>query len=103
MTRYDYDKIVQDEAFQNLQKRRNTFIFPFTAFFVVATLLFPILTGYTTILNNVAFWNISYAWLYALMLFIMVWTLVMLYINKAKSFDKASEDIVKRYKKGEIE
>jgi uncharacterized membrane protein (DUF485 family) len=98
---YDYDKIAKDEAFQALKAKRNGFIFPVTVFFVIATLLFPVLTGYTTFLNNEAFWNISWAWIYALMLFIMVWVLVTLYMNKAKSFDRASEGLIAKYKRGQ--
>ncbi|WP_240663988.1 DUF485 domain-containing protein [Macrococcus sp. DPC7161] len=97
---YDYNKIAQSENFKSLVKSRNQFIFPLTLFFIVATLLFPILTGYTTILNTIAFWNISYAWLYAFLLFVMVWTLVTLYMRKAKSFDIASEQIIANHKRG---
>lgn len=85
-------------SLRNLKKQRNSFIFPITLFFVVATLLFTFLTGYTTFLNSNGFWNISWAWMYSLMLFIMVWTLVMLYTNKAKSFDKKVEHIIEKYK-----
>ncbi|MDT3994880.1 DUF485 domain-containing protein [Mammaliicoccus fleurettii] len=45
-----------------------------------------------------AFWNISWAWIYALLLFIMVWTLVTLYMRKAKSFDKDAEALLKTYR-----
>lgn len=98
MSRIDYEKIAHSDEYKALKKERNSFIFPITLFFVVATLLFPFLTGYTTFLNNIAFWNISWAWIYSLMLFVMVWTLVMLYMNKAKTFDKKAERIIEKYK-----
>ncbi|TDM12719.1 DUF485 domain-containing protein [Macrococcus lamae] len=97
---YDYDRIAHDNEFKELKAKRNRFIFPITIFFIIATLLFPILTGYTTFLNHIAFWNISWAWIYALLLFIMVWTLVTVYMNKARSFDMASEKIIVKYKGG---
>ncbi|TDM02230.1 DUF485 domain-containing protein [Macrococcus carouselicus] len=100
MSSLDYEKISRDKDFIALQHHRNQFIFPITVFFVLATLLFPILTGYTDILNKEAFWNISWAWIYALALFIMVWTLVTLYMSRAKTFDQESERIVERYKGG---
>ncbi|GGI40865.1 DUF485 domain-containing protein [Mammaliicoccus stepanovicii] len=98
MGEHDYKRIAQDPQFKELVKSRNRFILSVSIFFIFATLLFPVLTGYTTILNNIAFWNISWAWIYALLLFVMVWTLVMLYMQKAKSFDKASDEILKTYR-----
>ncbi|WP_414049003.1 DUF485 domain-containing protein [Macrococcus animalis] len=100
MNQQDYNKIAESQAFNDLVKSRNSFIFPLSVFFIIATLLFPILTGYTTILNNIAFWNISWAWVYAFLLFIMVWTLVTMYMSKAKSFDAASDRIISEYKRG---
>lgn len=102
MKQIDYEKIAHSEEFKSLKRERNKFIFPITLFFVIATLLFPVLTGYSTVLNNVAFWNISWAWVYALLLFVMVWTLVTLYMNKAKKLDKAVESIIDTYKREDI-
>ncbi|PTI38307.1 DUF485 domain-containing protein [Mammaliicoccus vitulinus] len=98
MTDHDFKRIAADPKFKELVKKRNSFIFPISIFFIFATLLFPVLTGYTTILNNIAFWNISWAWIYALLLFIMVWTLVTIYMRKAKSFDKDAEALLKTYR-----
>ncbi|WP_414054503.1 DUF485 domain-containing protein [Macrococcus equi] len=100
MNQQDYNKIAESKEFNDLVIARKSFIFPITIFFIVATLLFPILTGYTTVLNNIAFWNISWAWVYAFLLFIMVWTLVTIYMSKAKAFDDASERIISAYKRG---
>ncbi|UBH08684.1 DUF485 domain-containing protein [Macrococcus armenti] len=101
MKQYDYNAIASDEKFKQLQKSRKSFIFPISLFFIVATVLFPILTGYTTILNNEAFWNISWAWVYAFLLFVMVWTLVTIYMKKAKQFDLESERIIQEYRQGD--
>ncbi|QJF25870.1 DUF485 domain-containing protein [Mammaliicoccus vitulinus] len=98
MAEHDFKRIAADPKFKELVKKRNSFIFPISIFFIFATLLFPVLTGYTTILNNIAFWNISWAWIYALLLFIMVWTLVIIYMRKAKSFDKDAEALLKTYR-----
>lgn len=101
MNQQDYNKIAKSKEFNDLVKARKKFIFPITLFFIFATLLFPILTGYTTILNNIAFWNISWAWIYAFLLFVMVWTLVTMYMSKAKQFDIASESIINDFKRGD--
>lgn len=98
MVEHDYERIAEEPKFKELVKKRNAFIFPISIFFIVATLLFPVLTSYTDVLNTVAFWNISWAWIYALLLFVMVWTLVTIYMRKAKSFDKDAEELLKTYR-----
>lgn len=103
MIEHDYKRLAADPKFKMLLKKRHRFIFPISIFFIVATLLFPILTGYTTILNNIAFWNISWAWIYALLLFVMVWVLVTLYMKKSKSFDLAAEELLKAYREEKLE
>ncbi|BAH16790.1 DUF485 domain-containing protein [Macrococcoides caseolyticum] len=100
MEKNDYNLIAHSDNFKQLQKERKSFIFPILLFFIIATILFPILTGYTNFLNKEAFWNISWAWIYAFMLFIMVWTHVKLYMSKAKPFDIQSEAIINECRKG---
>src|SRR5699024_12561827 len=87
---------------KDLLSKRNRFIMPISVFFIIATLLFPVLTSYTTILNNEAFGNISWAWIYALMLFVMVWTLVTIYMRRAKAFDREADEIIRKYQEGEL-
>lgn len=103
MKEIDYEKIAEQPEFKALLSRRNKFIMPISVFFIIATLLFPVLTGYTTILNNEAFGNISWAWIYALLLFVMVWTLVTIYMKRAKIFDKEADEIIRKYREGEEE
>lgn len=101
MAKIDYALIASQPEFEELLKKRNRFILPISIFFIIATLLFPILTGYTTVLSNEAFGNISWAWIYAFFLFIMVWTLVTIYMKKAKEFDREADEIIKKYREGE--
>ncbi|AKG74240.1 DUF485 domain-containing protein [Salinicoccus halodurans] len=103
MKEIDYEKIAEQPEFKTLLSTRNKFIMPISIFFIIATLLFPVLTGYTTILNNEAFGNISWAWIYALLLFVMVWTLVTIYMKRAKIFDKEADEIIRKYREGEEE
>ncbi|WP_017549086.1 DUF485 domain-containing protein [Salinicoccus carnicancri] len=102
MKEIDYEKIAHQQEFRELLSKRNKFILPISVFFIIATLLFPVLTGYTTILNNEAFGNISWAWIYALLLFIMVWTLVTIYMRRAKAFDREADKIIRKYQEGEL-
>lgn len=103
MSKIDYEKIAEQPEFKDLLKKRIKFILPISVFFIIATLLFPVLTGYTTILNNEAFGNISWAWIYALLLFVMVWTLVTIYMKRAKIFDREADEIIRKYREGEYE
>ena len=102
MKEIDYEKIAHKQEFKDLLSKRNRFILTISIFFIIATLLFPVLTGYTTILNNEAFGNISWAWIYALLLFIMVWTLVTIYMRRAKAFDREADKIIREYQEGEL-
>ena len=98
MAEHDFKRLAADPKFKELLKKEIISYFLSLYSFIIATLLFPVLTGYTNILNNITFWNISWAWIYALLLFIMVWTLVTLYMRKAKSFDKDAEELLKAYR-----
>ncbi|KIH70106.1 MULTISPECIES: DUF485 domain-containing protein [Salinicoccus] len=101
MSNIDYKKISDQPEFEALLRKRNKFILPISIFFIIATLIFPVLTGYTDLLNYEAFGNISWAWIYAIMLFIMVWTLVTIYMKRAKEFDKEADEIIRKYREGE--
>jgi len=84
-----YSAIARSAQFQSLLKRKRRFIVPMTVFFLAFYFLLPILTSYTTILNEDAIGPISWAWLFAFAQFIMTWALCIAYSRKAKKFDEA--------------
>ncbi|WP_342525523.1 DUF485 domain-containing protein [Chryseomicrobium sp. FSL W7-1435] len=90
---YPYEDISNQENFKSLKKRKNKFILGVSIFFLVAYLTLPILTSYTTILNTPVIGDISLVWIYSLLLFVMTWTLCMIYVSKANGFDKEAEKI----------
>ena len=92
----DYTQIVQSRKFQNLLRKKRNFILPLSIFFFVFYFTLPILTAYSTVLNQEAFWNMSWAWIFAFAQFIMTWTLCTLYTKKARSFDAIAETIKKK-------
>lgn len=96
----DYLTITQSSKFQQLLKVKKAFILPMTIFFLVFYFALPILTSYTSILNNKAFGDITWAWIFAFAQFIMTWALCMIYSNKAAQFDELAEQVVKEAKEG---
>jgi len=92
----DYEKIINTPEFKSLVKRKRIFSTPYIIFFFIAYFTLPILTGYTTILENRAIGWMTWTWVYSLSMFVMVWVFTSIYMNKAKSFDIDVEEILKK-------
>ncbi|MDS9472938.1 DUF485 domain-containing protein [Sporosarcina pasteurii] len=93
----DYAKIIQTDEFKSLVKRKKKFAIPYVIFFFVVFFTLPILTSYTSILEARAIGWMTWTWVYAFGIFIMVWVLTSIYMNKAKEFDENVEEIIKKY------
>ena len=50
----DYDAIAKQESFKALVRKKSVFLWSMTVIFLVAYMLLPILTSYTTILHQKA-------------------------------------------------
>jgi uncharacterized membrane protein (DUF485 family) len=98
----DYSKIVQSSSFQKLLREKRNFIIPWSIFFLVFYFTLPILTSYTSVLNQTAFGSISWAWVFGAAQFIMTWALCIIYTNRASRFDKTVETIKESAAKGGI-
>lgn len=96
----DYTAVVKSEEFQQLLRKKRKFIVPMTIFFLSFFISLPLLTSYTTVLNTSAFGDVTWAWVYAFLQFVMTWTLCMIYNKKAESFDRLSEKILQSVRKG---
>ena len=92
----DYEKIINTPEFKNLVKRKRIFSTPYIIFFFIAYFTLPILTGYTSILENRAIGWMTWTWVYSLSMFVMVWVFTSIYMKKAKSFDIDVEEILKK-------
>ncbi|MDF2067730.1 MULTISPECIES: DUF485 domain-containing protein [Bacillaceae] len=99
-TSTNYTAIAQSPEFKELKRKKNRFILPMSLFFFVCYITLPILTSYTTILNVNAFGDVSWVWVYSIALFIMTWTLCMIYVRKANTFDQEANDILEKEKAG---
>lgn len=92
----DFEKIINTPEFKSLVKRKNAFATPYVILFFVVFFTLPILTSYTSILETRAIGWMTWTWVYSFGIFIMVWVLTSIYMNKAKEFDKDVEEILKK-------
>ncbi|MFC4356208.1 DUF485 domain-containing protein [Chryseomicrobium palamuruense] len=90
---YPYEEIANRDDFKSLKRKKNNFILYSSIFFLMAYIALPILTSYTTLLNTPVIGDISLVWIYSLLLFVMTWTLCMIYVKRANGFDKEAEKI----------
>jgi len=90
----DYLAIAQLPSFKKFQTARKRFTIPITLAFVAFYLGLPVLAGFTKVLTHPAIGAISWAWVYAFSLFILTWALGLIYLGKAKQFDKLNDDVL---------
>jgi uncharacterized membrane protein (DUF485 family) len=88
-----FEEVAKSEKFKDLIDSKKRFIIPMTVFFLVFYFALPLLTSYTTVLNNSAIGPISWAWVFAFGQFIMTWVLCVIYSKKSKEFDRKIEEI----------
>lgn len=93
----DFEKVQSSPDFKQFLSKKRKFLVPMTIFFMIFYFTLPILTSYTTFLNNPAIGDISWVWLFAFSQFIMVWVLSGIYVKKASAFDKEAEEIIKEH------
>ncbi|HUC91164.1 MAG TPA: DUF485 domain-containing protein [Paenibacillus sp.] len=90
-----YAEVWQSEKFKALIARKRRFIIPMTLFFLVFYFTLPVMTSYSKVLNEPAFGQVSWAWVFAFAQFVMTWTLCMIYSRKSAHFDRMVDDIKK--------
>ncbi|WP_432353796.1 DUF485 domain-containing protein [Sporosarcina sp. A2] len=93
----DYERIIETPEFKRLIKKKNRFITPYVIAFFTIYLLLPILTGYTSILETRAVGWMTWTWIYAFGLFLMVWVFTQIYVKKARDFDKDIDQIIQTH------
>ncbi|PLR96640.1 DUF485 domain-containing protein [Bacillus sp. T33-2] len=100
-TSLNYTKIVRSSSFQQLLHEKKKFLLPFSLFFLAFYFTLPILTAYTSVLNNPAIGAVSWAWVFAFAQFIMTWSLCIIYTKRAARFDKLVDQIKRDNGRGE--
>ncbi|MDN4523223.1 DUF485 domain-containing protein [Fictibacillus fluitans] len=95
----DYSSIASSPSFQNLLRQKKKFLLPMSIFFLVFYFALPIMTSYSTTLNENAIGSISWAWVFAFSQFVMTWVLCILYSRKAVKFDQMADDVLAQTEK----
>jgi uncharacterized membrane protein (DUF485 family) len=94
-----YDQLVESKDFKDLLQKKKAFIIPVTTFFLTFYFVLPLLAAYTDVLKGEAFLNITWAWVYALLQFVVVWIGGIVYLKKSEKYDKMAQTILTKYKK----
>lgn len=93
-----YRKLIETEEFKDLLQKKKAFIVPVTLFFLTFYFVLPVLAAYTDVLKGEAFLNITWAWVYALLQFAVVWIGGIVYIKKSAKYDKMAKNILTKYR-----
>ena len=95
-TALDWSAIESDPRFQDLHRRKSTFLWGLMAFSVVFYFLLPIGAAYFTDLYKVKVWGvINFGLVFALAEFVVAWAIAYVYSRKAAQFDLLAEAIIK--------
>lgn len=94
----DWPAIEAEPAFRELVAAKRRFMIPATIFFVVYYFALPVLVGYFPgVMQRDVIGEINLAYLFALSQFGMAWTLMWLYVRRARAFDAMEHEIVRRH------
>lgn len=93
----DYERIIETDDFKQLVKKKKRFFRPYVIAFFAIYLMLPILTGYTSILEARAIGWMTWTWVYAFGMFVMVWVFTQIYVKKARTFDKDVEQLLEKH------
>ncbi|ANB58267.1 hypothetical protein GFC29_59 [Anoxybacillus sp. B7M1] len=89
-----YKELAASEKFKQLLAVKKRFTIYVTLFFLIFSLLLPILAFYTNILKKPAIGAISWAWIFVFAQFVMTWIICHLYVKKAAEFDDMADQVL---------
>ncbi len=91
----DWNAINDSPAFQALLKAKRRFIIPATIFFVIYYFALPYLVGYhTEMMQQKAWGEMNWAYLFALSQFFMAWILAAIYVVVAAGWDRKAKALL---------
>lgn len=91
MGEHEWTRVPQTVAFKELVSAKRAFVIPAIIFFIVFYFTFPVLIGFTSVLNVKVIGAINLAYVYAYAQFAMILVLAHLYLAKAKRWDELVE------------
>jgi uncharacterized membrane protein (DUF485 family) len=92
----DWNRIESDPRFQQLHRKKSTFLWTLMLIAVVYYFALPIGAAYFTDLFRVKVWGvINFGYLFALSEFIMAWLIAYLYTRRAAQYDAMADELVR--------
>lgn len=95
--RPDWAAIERLPEFRALVRAKRAFLLPACVFFVVYYFALPALVGYwPDLMTTRVAGRVNLAYLFALSQFVMAWTLMAMYVRRARRFDRMAEELLQR-------
>lgn len=97
LTQSDWETVERDPDFRALVAAKRRFILPATIFFLLYFFALPVLVGYDPLLMSRRIWGrVNLGYLFALSEFGMAWVIMLLYLWRARKFDRLEAGIVNK-------
>jgi uncharacterized membrane protein (DUF485 family) len=95
ITAEEWQRIQASPEFRRLIAEKRRFILPATLFFIVYYFALPVLVGYfPSVMETRVVGKINLAYLFAVSQFVMAWTVMWLYVRRARRYDVLAGEIV---------
>ena len=100
---YDWERLERSPEFQELVRKRRSFVVPATIFFLSYYMAFILLAGYAKdFMASSVYEGLTVGYCLALTQFVMVFALGILYLRKAaREFDPLAERVIEMAERGE--
>jgi uncharacterized membrane protein (DUF485 family) len=103
--RYDWERIERSPEFQELVRKRRSFVVPATIFFLAYYMGFILLTGYAEdFMASSVYEGLTVGYCLALTQFVMVFALGIMYLKRAdRDYDPLAHRVVEMAERGDLE
>jgi uncharacterized membrane protein (DUF485 family) len=101
---HDYERIERSPEFQELVRKRRSFVLPATLFFLAYYMGFILLTGYAEdFMASSVYEGLTVGYCLALTQFVMVFALGIMYLRRAdRDYDPLAQKVVDMAERGEL-
>jgi uncharacterized membrane protein (DUF485 family) len=102
---YDWERIEQSPEFNELVRKRRSFVVPATIFFLAYYMGFILLTGYAEdFMASSVYEGLTVGYCLALTQFVMVFALGIMYLRRAdREYDPLARRVVEMAERGELD
>jgi uncharacterized membrane protein (DUF485 family) len=102
---HDWERIERSPEFQELVRKRRSFVLPATIFFLAYYMGFILLTGYAEdFMASSVYQGLTVGYCLALTQFVMVFALGIMYLRRAdRDYDPLAQKVIDMAERGELE